>query len=141
MKYAYLFLLTLIFSFFSLKMQAQEVQDHYVLKDTLAVNKSSFGGAVVYKYDIIHKELTLYTDGTFLLKHILPKGFAVDANIRGTYQFKNNVLWLTFTDTEEDQNGRKIQTEKKESWKILKDGAALYRPGEEDEHGYTFVKS
>ena len=84
-----------------------QVVGDYELKDTLSKDVSDFGGVFIVKYEMLHKTLKLKNDNSFFMKHIEPKGFAIDANVSGKWMLENGLLTLSYVVVDQDDNGNK----------------------------------
>lgn len=111
---------------------AQSVNDlsgNYELKDTLSTEKQDFGGVAILKHKVLHKALSLKADGSFTLEHLAPKGFAIDANIKGSWVVSDSVITLSYLMVDTDDNGREKQVQMEEKYKLQPNGSLLALPG------------
>ena len=77
----------------------------WVAYDTLSIEKTQIGTMTINKVKLFHKVLELDASGKYNMTHIEPKGFFIDANVRGTWEVSSNGIVLTYKDRKTDEKG------------------------------------
>lgn len=128
MKFIFLTIVSLLFHL-QLAAQPEELTGVYELRDTLSKQKIEMGDSYVIKVKMLVKELYLNTDQSFELKHIEPKGFAINADKTGTWSFENNKILLKYKDIIVDEKGIKSEKEIIDEY-VLFDGKLIFQKSE-----------
>ncbi len=81
-------------------------------------------GVIITRKEVLQKMLTLKSNGSFTNKHLQPAGFAASLDYAGNWTIEGDVITLSYTVSEENENGQPFQAERSESFTL--EGSTLF---------------